>query len=85
MRTVTAGTFQKMFGLYGDVATHEPVNITKYGRDQWVIMSRREFDELDLRRRIVSSAVDVDEATHSAILRKDDIPDDGGEFDHELD
>jgi prevent-host-death family protein len=43
---VTASEFQQSFGALSDKARHEPVIITKHGRDSLVIMSAEEWERL---------------------------------------
>ena len=47
---VTASEFQQAFGALSDKARHEPVVITKHGRDSLVVMSVEEWERL--RRRV---------------------------------
>ena len=47
---VTASEFQQSFGALSDKARHEPVVITKHGRDSLVVMPVEEWERL--RRRV---------------------------------
>ena len=48
---VTASEFQQAFGSLSDKARHEPVVITKHGRDSLVIMAAEERERLRRRDR----------------------------------
>ena len=48
---VTASEFQQAFGALSDKARHEPVIITKHGRDSLVVMSAEEWERLKHRDR----------------------------------
>ncbi len=48
---VTASEFQQAFGALSDKARHEPVVITKHGRDSLVVMSAEEWERLKRRDR----------------------------------
>jgi len=50
---VTASEFQQAFGFLSDKARHEPVVITKYGRDSLVVIPVEEYDRLKRRDRQV--------------------------------
>ena len=50
---VSASEFQQAFGMLSDKARHEPVVITKHGRDSLVVMSAEEFARLKRRDRQV--------------------------------
>lgn len=53
---VTASEFQQSFGALSDKARHEPVVITKHGRDSLVVMSAEEYGRLKRRERRVGLA-----------------------------
>ena len=56
MRTttrVTSSEFQQAFGSLSDKARHEPVVITKHGRDSLVVMAAEEWERLRRRDRRV--------------------------------
>lgn len=46
MTAVTATEFAKAFGRYKEVAQHEPVAITGYGRVSGYFVSAREYEAL---------------------------------------
>lgn len=50
---VTASEFLQAFGALSDKARHEPVVITKHGRDSLVVMSAEEWERLKRRDRRV--------------------------------
>ena len=53
MTRVTSSEFQAAFGSLSDKARHEPVVITKHGRDSLVVMSAEEWERLRRRDRRV--------------------------------
>ena len=58
---VSATEFQQNAGLYQEKALTEPVIITKYGRDQTVLVSAAVFETL-ARGRIAQRMEDLDDA-----------------------
>jgi prevent-host-death family protein len=56
---VTASEFQQAFGALSDKARHEPVVITKHGRDSLVVMSAEEWERLRRRDRQVGLTADL--------------------------
>ena len=56
---VTASEFQQSFGSLSDKARHEPVIITKHGRDSLVIMAAEEWERLKRRDRRVGLAAEL--------------------------
>ena len=48
---VTSSEFQQSFGTLSDKARHDPVVITKHGRDSLVVMSAEEWERLRRRDR----------------------------------
>jgi prevent-host-death family protein len=52
-KRVTASEFQQAFGALSDKARHEPVVITKHGRDSLVVMAAEEWERLKRRDRQV--------------------------------
>ena len=48
---VTSSQFQQAFGALSDKARHEPVVITKHGRDSLVVMPVEEWHRLRRRDR----------------------------------
>jgi PHD/YefM family antitoxin component YafN of YafNO toxin-antitoxin module len=74
---VTATEFQQNVGRYQDAAVREPVTITKYGRDQLVLMSMDLFNAV-MKGRVARRIEDLDDATIAAIAAAE-VP---AEFDH---
>jgi prevent-host-death family protein len=66
---VTASQFQQSFGALSDKARHEPVVITKHGRDSLVVMSAEEWARLKRRDRRVGLAGDLPEEWIEAVQR----------------
>jgi prevent-host-death family protein len=58
---VSASEFQQAFGALSDKAGHEPVIITKYGRDSLVVMSVEEWERLRRRDRRVGLTTELGE------------------------
>jgi prevent-host-death family protein len=58
---VTASEFQQAFGALSDKARHDPVVITKHGRDSLVVMSAEEWERLRRRDRQVGLTADLSE------------------------
>jgi prevent-host-death family protein len=58
---VTASEFQQAFGALSDKARHEPVVITKHGRDSLVVMSAEEWERLKRRDRHVGLTAELPE------------------------
>ena len=75
---VTASEFQQAFGALSDKARHEPVIITKHGRDLLVVMSAEEWARLKRRDRRVGLAADLPdewiEAVRTANVRDEFAP-----------
>ena len=65
---VTASEFQQAFGALSDKARHEPVVITKHGRDSLVIMSAEEWERLKRRDRRVGLTTELPEEWREAVL-----------------
>lgn len=78
MTRVTASEFQNAFGLLSDKARHEPVVITKHGRDSLVVMPIEEWERLKRRDRRVGLTAELPEEWVDAI-RSAEVP---GEFAH---
>ncbi len=57
---VSAAEFQNNFGRYADVARNTPVVVTRYGRDELVVLSTAEYARLRASYRTV---LVVDETT----------------------
>ncbi|MGO9005027.1 MAG: type II toxin-antitoxin system Phd/YefM family antitoxin [Beijerinckiaceae bacterium] len=80
---VTASQFQQTFGALSDKARHEPVVITKHGRDSLVVMSAEEWDRLRRRDRRVGLASELTEDWVEAV-RDAKVPDEFAHLDAEL-
>jgi prevent-host-death family protein len=70
---VTATEFQQAFGALSDKARHEPVIITKHGRDSLVIVAAEEWERLKRRDRRVGLAADLPKEWVEAV-RKARVP-----------
>ncbi len=75
---VTASEFQTAFGALSDKARHEPVVITKHGRDSLVVMSAEEWERLRRRDRRVVLTTELSDEWIEAV-RNAKVPD---EFNH---
>ena len=64
---VTASEFQQAFGALSDKARHEPVIITKHGRDFLVVMSVEEWERLKRRDRTVGRTTELPEEWVEAV------------------
>lgn len=62
---VSAAEFQNNFGRYADAARQGPVVVTRYGREELVVLSAAEYARLraSYRRVIVLDEITPDEAT----------------------
>jgi prevent-host-death family protein len=84
MVRVTAAELQKQFGKYREVAIREPVSVTHHGRESLVLVSAAEFErlkQLDNRKSVWAWELD---AEMKAALEQSVVPEDNGEFDHEI-
>jgi prevent-host-death family protein len=61
---ISAAEFQNNFGRYADAAKQAPVVVTRYGRDELVVLSAAEYERLraSFRRVVVLSETTSDEA-----------------------
>lgn len=61
---VSAAEFQNNFGRYADAAREAPVVVTRYGRDELVVLSAAEYERMraSYRRIIVLDETTPDEA-----------------------
>ncbi len=59
MPTTTSLEFQRTFGQYLNVSHREPVEITRHGRREFVLMSAAQYDELLLAAHRGSKAVEA--------------------------
>ena len=80
---VTASEFQHSFGALSDRARHEPVVITKHGRDSLVVMSAEEWSRLKRRDRRVGLTTELPEEWVEAI-REAKVPNEFSFLDDEL-
>lgn len=71
---VTASEFQQAFGALSDKARHEPVIITKHGRNSLVVMSVEEWERLKRRDRTVGRTTELPEEWVEAV-REAKVPD----------
>ena len=80
---VSASEFQQSFGALSDKARHEPVVITKHGRDSLVVMSAEEWTRLKRRDRQVGLTTELTEEWIEAV-RNAKVPDEFSHLDAEL-
>jgi prevent-host-death family protein len=80
---VTASEFQQAFGALSDKARHDPVVITKHGRDSLVVMAAEEWERLRRRDRRVGLTTELSEEWADAI-RQAKVPDEFAHLDAEL-
>ena len=80
---VTASEFQQAFGALSDRARHEPVVITKHGRDSLVVMAAEEWERLRRRDRRVGLTTELP-ADWTEAVRKAEVPAEYGHLDAEL-
>jgi prevent-host-death family protein len=61
---ISAAEFQNNFGRYTDAAKQAPVVVTRYGRDELVVLSAAEYERLraSFRRVVVLNEMTADEA-----------------------
>ena len=79
---VSASEFQQAFGALSDKARHEPVVITKHGRDSLVVMSAEEWTRLKRRDRQVGLTAELPEEWVEAV-RNAKVPDEFAYLDAE--
>ncbi len=80
---VSASEFQQAFGALSDKARHEPVVITKHGRDSLVVMSTEEWERLKRRDRQVGLTAELPEEWIEAV-RNAKVPDEFASLNAEL-
>ena len=80
---VTASEFQNAFGMLSDKARHEPVVITKHGRDSLVVMPVEEWERLKRRDRQVGLTADLPEEWVE-VIRSAAVPGEFAPLDAEL-
>ncbi|MBY0566046.1 MAG: type II toxin-antitoxin system Phd/YefM family antitoxin [Hyphomonadaceae bacterium] len=61
---ISAAEFQNNFGRYTDAAKRAPVVVTRYGRDELVVLSATEYERMraSFRRVVVLNETTSDEA-----------------------
>jgi prevent-host-death family protein len=86
--TVSAAEFQNNFGRYAEAAREAPVVVTRYGREELVVLSAAEYARLraSYRRVIVLDETSADEAAEllQALARSPATPA-AQELDHLMD
>jgi len=80
---VTSSEFQQAFGALSDKARHEPVVITKHGRDSLVVMAAEEWERLKRRDRRVGLTTELSKEWVEAV-RSAKVPDEYAELDDDL-
>ena len=80
---VSASEFQQAFGALSDKARHEPVVITKHGRDSLVVMSAEEWQRLKRRDRQVGLTAELPDEWIEAV-RSAKVPDEFAHLDADL-
>ena len=80
---VTASEFQQAFGMLSDKARHEPVVITKHGRDSLVVMAAEEWARLKRRDRQVGLTTELPEEWVDAV-RSAKVPEEFAPLDADL-
>ena len=61
--------FQRKFGEYQSQAQKEPVEITRHGRREWVLMSADHYDWLMASARRVFRTEDTPDVALQAVMR----------------
>jgi len=74
MTQVTAVEFQRKFGAIQHQATREPVEITRHGRREWVLMSADHFDWLTAAARRTFRTADAADVVVEAVRRAEMDP-----------
>jgi len=80
---VTENEFRQAFGSLTEQALHEPVTITKDGRDHVVVVSAEEYARLKRRDRQTGLAADLPEEWIDAV-RQAKVPDQFAHLNSEL-
>jgi prevent-host-death family protein len=83
MMRVSESEFQRAVGSVTERARHEPVTITKEGRDHIVLVSAEEFARLKRRDREVGLATELPEEWVEAV-RSAKVPDEFAHLNSEL-
>lgn len=66
---VSAAEFQNNFGRYSDAARRAPVFVTRYGRDELVVVSAQEYARLRACDRSVIVLSEADESQATQLLQ----------------
>jgi prevent-host-death family protein len=66
---VSAAEFQNNFGRYSDAARRAPVFVTRYGRDELVVVSAEEYARLRASDRSVIVLSETDEKQATQLLQ----------------
>jgi prevent-host-death family protein len=74
MATVGALEFQRKFGEYQHQAQREPVEITRHGRREFVLMSAEHYDWLKAAARRAHRTVDSADVVIEAVERAEMDP-----------
>jgi prevent-host-death family protein len=74
MTRTTAVEFQRKFGEFQHQARREPVEITRHGRREWVLMSADHFDWLTAASRRSFRTIDATPAIVDAVRRSEMEP-----------
>jgi prevent-host-death family protein len=74
MPTTTALEFQRKFGAYQSEAQREPVEITRHGRREFVLMSADHYDWLTAAAKRVHRTADAASVVIDAVERAEMDP-----------
>lgn len=77
MTQITAVEFQRKFGEFQHQARREPVEITRHGRREWVLMSADHFDWLTAAAQRSFRTVNAAPAVVDAVRRAEMEPEHG--------
>ncbi len=83
MLKVTAADFQRNIGRYQDLTLRGPVEVTRNGRENCVLISTEEYRRLKRRDREVLGPDDFTDADIAALEASRPSPESAA-FDHEL-
>lgn len=71
MAQATALEFQRKFGEYQFQAQKEPVEITRHGRREWVLMSADHYDWLIASAKRVHNTEETSDVVLAAVMRSE--------------
>jgi prevent-host-death family protein len=74
MTKTTALDFQRKFGEFQHKARNEPVEITRHGRREWVLMSADHYDWLTAAARRTHRTQDASDVIVDAVRRAEMDP-----------